>query len=251
MDSKQRFSDRVDAYVKYRPGYPAEMLDYLYKAAGLRPNSLVADIGSGTGIFSRLLLERGSGVIGVEPNAAMRTAAIELLGGNPGYTSVDGSAEATGLADASVEGIVCAQSFHWFDRERAKREFQRILRPGGKVALVWNSRRTQGNDFLEQYERLFLTYGTDYVAVSHRNITERELSQFFAPHEMKVERFTNGQRFDFAGLAGRTLSSSYAPAPGHPRHEPMMEALRRLFERSSVDGTVTIEYETEVYVGSV
>ena len=251
MDSKQRFSDRVEAYVQYRPGYPDEMLDYVYDAAGFSSNRLIADIGSGTGIFSRLLLERGSRVYGVEPNEAMREAALEQLGDNPGYTSVNGSAEATGLADASVDGIVCAQSFHWFDRRLAKREFQRILRSGGRVALIWNSRRIHGNDFLEQYEQLFATFGTDYVAVSHRNITEHDLRQFFAPRQMKAERFTNGQRLDFTGLAGRTLSSSYAPAPGHPQHEPMMEELRRLFERSNVDGEVTFEYETEVYVGNV
>ncbi len=251
MDSKERFSNRVDHYVKYRPSYPKEAIDYLYDTIGLRSSSDVADVGAGTGIFSKLLLERGSRVIGVEPNEAMREAAVKLLGEYENFRVVPGSAETTGLPDASVDFVVCAQAFHWFDRNLAKAEFHRILRPGGKVVLIWNSRLTQGTTFLELFERLLQTFGTDYVSVNHRNISHEGLRSFFEQDGPQVARFTNSQRFNFEGLKGRLLSSSYSPVPGHPNYEPMMKELRSIFNQTQEDGTVTIEYETEVFWGEV
>ena len=150
MNSRERFSNRVDSYLKYRPSYPKEAIDYLYDFVGLRSNSKIADIGSGTGIFSKLLLERGSYVIGVEPNQAMRVADEQMLESNPNFQTISGSAESTGLPDQSVEFIVCAQAFHWFDRLAAQTEFRRILQPGGRVILIWNSRLTNGTSFREE-----------------------------------------------------------------------------------------------------
>lgn len=251
MDSKVRFTDRVDAYVKYRPDYPEEALDYLYDTAGLRGAAKVADVGAGTGKFSRLLLERGSEVIAVEPNAAMRQAAVDALGGYPGFRAVAGSAEATGLAAGSVDYIVCAQAFHWFDRAAAKEEFLRVLKDGGRVALIWNSRLTAGSPFLEGYEQLIQTYGTDYVQVNHRNISAPDLAMFFREGAMREARFAYRQTLDYDGLKGRLLSSSYAPGSGHPRHEPMLAALRELFDGTSRDGFVFFDYETEIYWGEL
>jgi SAM-dependent methyltransferase len=251
MENTQRFTNRVDTYVKCRPSYPKEAIDYLYEIVGLQPSSQVADIGAGTGIFSKLLLERGSHITAVEPNQAMREAAESSLGGTPNFRTATGSAEHTGLADQSVDFIVCAQAFHWFDRAAAKLEFRRILKPGGKAVLVWNSRLTHGTPFLVEYEQLLHMFGTDYVQVNHRNIGPEALALFFKEGDFHQGRFQNRQLFDFEGLCGRLLSSSYSPAPGHPIHEPMMVELRKLFDRNEYKGKVSFDYETEVFWGEV
>jgi SAM-dependent methyltransferase len=250
-DNTQRFTDRVETYVKYRPSYPQEAIDYLYDTVGLRPGGEVADVGAGTGKFTRLLLERGSIVYAVEPNDAMREAAVESLGGIPGFSAVPGSAENTLLPDGSVNHIVCAQAFHWFDRERAKAEFRRILKPGGKAALIWNSRLTHGTPFLDAYEKLLQKYGIDYERVSHKNISEDVLALFFQPGGMRVARFPSGQLLDYEVLSGRLQSSSYIPMPGHPNYEPMMTELSDIFDRCNEDGLVSFDYETEVFWGEV
>lgn len=251
MDSKVRFSNRVDAYVKYRPDYPREAIDYLYGPIGMRTESEIADVGAGTGIFSKLLLDRGSRVTAVEPNPEMREAAERELGDRPNFRAVAGAAEDTGLPERSADFIVCAQAFHWFDREAAQAEFRRILRPGGRVVLVWNSRLTEGTPFLEEYERLLLRYGTDYAKVNHRNISVDALRAFFKEGTMEKAVFPNRQIFDYDGLSGRLRSSSYSPPPGSPGYEPMMAALKELFARHQQDGVVFFDYETEVYSGEV
>ncbi|NBD27977.1 class I SAM-dependent methyltransferase [Paenibacillus glycinis] len=251
MNSKQRFSDRVDTYVKYRPSYPKEAIDHLYDAIGFNTASVIADIGAGTGIFSRLLLERGSRVIAVEPNNEMRSAAMETLAQEPQFLAVCGSAEETTLTDRSVDYIVCAQSFHWFDRTAARAEFGRILKPEGKAALIWNSRMTRGTPFREGYDLLLKRYATDYEQMTHKNISSAELASFFKEGTMREARFTMSQAFDYEGLKGRLLSSSYSPMPGHPNHEPMIAALRQLFDETSEDGKIAFDYETEVYWGEV
>lgn len=251
MDSKQRFTDRVETYVKYRPSYPATAIDFLYGQVGFKREQTIADIGSGTGIFSRLLLERGSGVIGVEPNEAMRNAASAESGRHARYRAVDGSAEETGLAEASVDQIVCAQAFHWFDQQKTRSEFRRILKPDGKVVLIWNTRKSAGSPFAEQFERLLLTYGTDYEKVVHKNITQQSLRDFFAAGGPELNKFSNVQLLDERSLQGRLLSSSYCPLPGHPSYEPLMAELGELFARYRQNGVVTLEYETDLYWGSM
>lgn len=251
MENKERFTDRVDTYVKYRPSYPVEAIDYLYNTIGFDANSEIADIGAGTGIFSRLLLERGSQVTAVEPNQAMREAAVKVLGDLQNFRTVTGSAESTGLPDHSVDYIVCAQAFHWFNRDEAQTEFRRILKERGKCVLIWNSRLTEGSPFLVGYEQLLHTYGLDYTAVNHRNISEQSLVPFYKDGGLHLARFTNRQVFDLEGLSGRLLSSSYSPMAGDPNFEPMMTALRELFDRNEKDGTIYIDYETEVFWGEV
>ncbi|MFC3802768.1 class I SAM-dependent methyltransferase [Cohnella sp. GCM10012308] len=251
MENKERFTDRVETYVKYRPSYPAAAIDYLYGEVGLGRDSAVADIGAGTGIFSRLLLERGTPVTAVEPNRAMREEAERALQGYSGFKAVNGAAEQTGLPDASADFIVSAQAFHWFDQAAAKREFHRLLRPEGKAALIWNTRLTSGLPFLEAYEALLLRLGTDYATVNHRNITPEQLAAFFVPGTKREARFPNRQLFDFDGLSGRLRSSSYTPVPGDPNYEPMMRELRDIFDRYQQDGRVSFDYETEIYTGSV
>jgi ubiquinone/menaquinone biosynthesis C-methylase UbiE len=251
MENTERFSNRVDMYMKYRPSYPKEAIDYLYGIVGLRSQCEVADIGAGTGIFSSLLLERGSHVTAVEPNQAMREASEKVLGGDIHFRAVSGTAEGTGLPDRSVDFIVCAQAFHWFNRDAAQSEFRRILKADGKAVLIWNSRLTQGTPFLEAYEQLLQTYGTDYAKLKHKNISREALSSFFKKGKLQEARFINRQIFDFEGLRGRLLSSSYIPVVGHPSYEPMMADLKQLFDLTEVDGHVFFDYETEVFWGEV
>lgn len=246
-DPTVRFSDRVEDYVRYRPGYPSGVLGLLAGRLGAHPGSIAADIGSGTGIFSELLLAAGYRVIGVEPNAEMRSAAERLLGDYSAFTSTDGTAEATGLANESVDLITAAQAFHWFDAERARREFRRILRAGGPVALIWNE-RLMDTPFLREYETLLLAFGTDYHEVGARHARPERIATLF-DGRYQLDSFENLQVFDYPALAGRLLSSSYAPKAGHPRHDPMLAALRGLFDRHQVEGRVHFRYETQVYHG--
>jgi ubiquinone/menaquinone biosynthesis C-methylase UbiE len=247
-NATSRFSDRVENYVRYRPGYPPEVLQELKAECGLTPSHVVADIASGTGIWTRTLLENGNPVFGIEPNREMREAAERLLAAFPRFTSVAGTAEATVLADQSVDFVTAAQAAHWFDREQARREFVRILKPGGWLALLWNERLTDSTGFLRDYEHLLLTYGTDYQDIRHEHTTSA-INEFFDPEPFQERVFEMQQEFDYAGVEGRLLSSSYAPGPEHPRQAPMLSELRRIFDARAVDGHVAFEYKTRLYFG--
>jgi SAM-dependent methyltransferase len=250
-DPTGRFSTRVADYVKYRPGYPPAVLRLLADECGLTPGSFVADVGSGTGILAELFLKNGNRVYGVEPNREMREAGERLLASYANFVSVDGRAEETTLADASVDYVTAGQAFHWFDPPRARREFRRILRPGGWVVLAWNDRRTAGTPFLEDYERLLLEYGTDYAAVSARYMEESALSTLFGATGPRTASFDNEQVFDFEGLRGRLTSSSYSPEPGHPDFDPLMRGLEALFRRHEREGRVVVAYDTKVFYGKL
>jgi ubiquinone/menaquinone biosynthesis C-methylase UbiE len=248
QDSTQRFSSRVENYVRYRPGYPPEVLDLLRRECGLAPSSIVADIASGTGILTRIFLENGNRVFGVEPNEGMRKAGEQTLADYPSFTSVAGTAEATTLPDHSVDIVTAAQAAHWFDREKARSEFIRILRPGGWAVLVWNERRTDSSAFLRAYEAMLLAYGTDYADVRHERTTSA-IAEFFSPASHRERVFEMIQEFDYPALEGRLLSSSYTPQPGHPNYAPMLKELRYMFDQHEVSGRVSFEYDTRVYYG--
>ena len=247
-NATSRFSDRVENYVRYRPGYPAEVLRVLRDECRLSASDVVADIASGTGIWSRMLLENGNRVFGVEPNAEMRQAGERLLAEFDRFISLPGAAEATTLPDESVDFVTAAQAAHWFDRERARREFVRILKPGGWLVLLWNERLTNATAFLRAYEQLLLTFGTDYADVRHERTTEA-VNEFFDPLPFEERVFALRQEFDYAGLEGRLLSSSYAPGPEHLQHRPMLRELRRLFDEHADAGRVSFDYNTRVYFG--
>ena len=245
-DSVDRFNSRVENYAKYRPNYPSEVVDLLKVDCGLTAGSVVADIGSGTGIFSELLLMNGNRVFTVEPNPPMRSIAERLLNRYSGFTSVDGTAEATGLQNNSIDFVVAAQAFHWFDQKKARLEFTRILKPGGWVVLIWNERRLDSTPFLRDCEELLLRYGTDYEKIRHENVT-KEIGSFFSPSVFQRNSFENLQEFDFQGFEGRLRSASYTPEPGHPNFEPMMVRAREIFDAHNKEGRVRYEYDTSVY----
>jgi SAM-dependent methyltransferase len=244
----ERFSDRVADYVRYRPSYPSELLECLRRNCGLTPQWVIADLGSGTGLLTKMFLENGNKVFAVEPNAAMRAAGEEFLRGFHRLASREGRAEATGLDAHSVDLVAAGQAFHWFDRRRARAEFKRILKAGGWVALVWNERLTS-TPFLADYEQLLHRYSPDYSKVDHRNVDEAALAEFFAPGHFRQEVFFMRQQFDWQGVQGRWLSSSYVPAPGQPGHEEMRRELRVIFDRYQQEGQVDWEYKTRVYFG--
>jgi SAM-dependent methyltransferase len=243
-----RFSDRVENYIRYRPGYPSPVLELLRIECGLKPGHVIADVASGTGAFTRLLLENSNRVFAVEPNAEMRGAGTRLLAVFPEVTWVAGTAEETRLPSASVDFVTAAQAAHWFDRQRSRAEFVRILKPGGWCVLIWNERQTESTPFLREYEQLLLTYGTDYKEVRHEK-TAATISEFFAPALCQERVYRLRQRFDYEGVAGRLLSSSYAPLEDHPGHGPMMGDLKRIFGAHAERGVVEFEYNTRVFFG--
>lgn len=244
----ERFSNRVDDYVRYRPGYPPEVVTLLRETTGLAPSWRIADIGSGTGISTAVFLDGGNEVFAVEPNREMRAAAEARHGSRAGFHSVDGSAEATGLAGGSVDLVVAAQAFHWFDRDAARHEMVRVLRPDGWVALIWNVRQVESTGFLRDLETLLLDYSIDYARVRHENVTD-DIVRAFLPRDYAKRSVEHAQEFDLEGLRGRIASSSYVPAPGHPAHEPLFDELAQLFERCQKGGTVRVIYDAVVYSG--
>jgi SAM-dependent methyltransferase len=246
-----RFTGRAGNYARFRPGYPDAVIDLLRRQAGWSEHSTVADIGAGTGLSSELFLRHGNRVWAVEPNAEMREAAGALRQPYPRLELVDAAAEAIGLPDACADFVVAATAFHWFDADRCRTEFTRILKPAGQVVLIWNLRQSETSPFLEAYENLLLRFGVDYKQRwgNERKDIDGRIASFFGGSGCRKESFPNPQHLDLDGLAGRLLSASYAPLPGHPNHEPMMKTLVEVFDRFADDGVVTMEYQTIVYWG--
>ena len=245
-DTVARFSNRVENYVKYRPDYPREIVGFLTETCGLTKETTIADIGCGTGISTRMFLENGNRVIGVEPNAAMRSAAVEFLAKFPWFQPVDGTSDATTLADSSVDMIVAAQAFHWFEPDKTRAEFQRILKPGGYLVLIWNELQLDTTPFLVDYEAVLEKYAYDYGTVRHENIKPAELLHFFQK-EYGTVMFHNEQVFDFDGLKDRVLSSSYMPIDGDERYAGMLEELQAVFAKHAENGKIKVLYDTKVY----
>ncbi|HEV8040301.1 MAG TPA: class I SAM-dependent methyltransferase [Bryobacteraceae bacterium] len=250
MNPTGRFSSRVDDYSRYRPSYPPEIIALLECECKLNTDSTVADVGSGTGLLSKLFLDFGCSVIGIEPNREMREAGDRFLARYPRFSGKDARAEQTGLPDSSVDLVTAGQAFHWFDTTAAHGEFKRILRPPKWVALIWNEREVTGG-FLSGYEQLLQRYAPDYQRVDHRQIGPERIIEFFSHREWKLATFGNIQEFDLAGVLGRLRSSSYAPHPGDAAYEPMMAELTALFETHRQNGHVAFLYRTNVYHGTL
>ena len=246
-----RFSSRVDDYLKYRPHYPVEIIDLLADKCALTPESVIADVGSGTGILTRLFLENGNPVVGVEPNCDMREAGEQYLAEYARFTSVDGTAESTRLPARSMDFVLAGQAFHWFDQAKTRAEFQRILTEAGWVVLVWNDRRTDSTPFLHDYEALLQEFGTDYNEINHKNVQDKAVFAAFYGAAPQEASFDNVQHFDLDGLMGRLNSSSYVPARDDPRHAAMARRAQEIFVAHQKNGTVAFEYDTRVYYGAI
>jgi ubiquinone/menaquinone biosynthesis C-methylase UbiE len=247
LNPTTRFSSRVDNYVRYRPGYPAEVINLLREECGLTKDSVVADIGSGTGKLAELFLKEGCEVFGIEPNKEMREAGERMDFFN--FTSINGTAEATTLPARSVDFVTAGQAFHWFDHKQCRAEFLRILKPNGWLVIIWNDRSGETTPFLADYEKLMLEFGTDYKEANHRRTDKPEVIEIFFRNPPQFKSFSNVQHFDFEGLKGRVLSSSYAPEAGQPKHEEMLVALKQVFDARQKNGQVDFEYDTHVYYG--
>ncbi|HZX59698.1 MAG TPA: class I SAM-dependent methyltransferase [Mucilaginibacter sp.] len=250
-DPTKRFSNRVDNYVKYRPGYPKEVIDYLETQCHLTAKAAIADIGAGTGIFTKLLLERNYTVYAIEPNDDMRHEADRQLKHFPDYHSIAGRADLTGLTSHSIGLIVCAQAFHWFNTPETKTEFKRILKRGGKVTLIWNNRDIEADAFAIAYDLLLREQSGDYESINHQNLTEIDFIRFYKGGEYKLAKFHNQQVFDFEQLAGRAFSSSYVPAEETEAGKTFKGHLKDLFDTYQRHGKVVFKYNTEVYLGHV
>lgn len=235
--------------MRYRPSYPAEVLTSVVERCGLQRSSVVADLGSGTGLLAQLFLEFGCDVYGVEPNAPMRGAAERLLARFPHFHSIEGTAERTNLPDGFCDAVTCGQSFHWFDPVQSREECRRILRPDGCAVLVWNIRRTGETPFLNGYERLLRRHAPDHEEIERgRNDTAR-FDRFYGRGNWDVRTFAHRQIFDYEGALGRLRSSSYSPVPGAPGYREMEHDLLDLFNATAVDGKVAFLYDTKVYFG--
>jgi len=246
----ERFSDRVENYMKYRPGYPLEIIAFLKKECELSDVSIIADIGSGTGILSKIFLDNGNKVFAVEPNKEMRNAAEKFFKQNKNFISIPSTAENTELKTQNIDFIIVGQAFHWFDINKTKIEFKRILRNNGYVILIWNSRISK-EGFMNDYENLLLKFGTDYENVNHDNIDESVIKNFYSPYDYKEITFPNYQEFDYEGIKGRLLSSSYIPAEGSNNCCDMLNYLENIFEKNNKKGKIKMEYKTVVYYGKL
>ena len=243
-DPTARFTGRSAAYAAARPTYPPALIELL----GVRPGMVVGDLGSGTGIFTKLLLDAGATVFAIEPNDEMRASADAELGAHPRYRGVAGRAEATTLPDASCDLLTAAQAFHWFDADATRREAKRILKPGGRVALIWNDRDTTSTPFLRELEALLVARCPKYRDLQGKADRPDLWDAFFDGWTRR--EVPNEQRLGRAGLVLRLLSTSYAPAEGEPGHDAFVREAEALFERHAGDaGEVAIVYAAVVIEG--
>jgi len=261
------FTQRVEYYAKYRPHYPRAVLDLLKSECGLTSAHIIADVGSGTGFLTELFLENGNPVFGIEPDPDMRVAAEYYLQSFPNFTSIAAPAEATTLPNQSVDFLTAGQAFHWFNIEQTKKEFARVLKTNGWVALVWNARRTSGTPFLVVLEEFWQTKQFWKNSSSRQTTQQLERTQMYRLNRELVERellipffesggfneavFENPMLCDFQSLKGQVLSGGPALEPDDPYYAVMLETLERIFQTHQVNGTVTIEHNAHVIYGQL
>lgn len=248
MDNTNRFTGKAKEYTKSRPGYPKEFLDYLFTDIGFCSDSVIADIGSGTGKLTKELLRLGCIVYAVEPNFDMRETAERELGGFDKFNSLPGSAEKTGIADNSVDFVTVAQAFHWFDHKAFGAECRRILKTDGSVVLVWNM-RDEKSGIVKANDIVCRKYCPKFTGFSGGiNFDDEKISAFFGG-EYNIKVFENNLSFDRDGFISRNLSSSYALSEGDKDYDEYISALNKIFDEYS-DGEILIMPNiTTVYVG--
>lgn len=249
-DPTQRFTNTVPYYSKYRPSYPQEVIELLKLQCGLTADAVIADVGSGTGILTMLLLELGNCVYAVEPNTNMRHEAEQTLAKYPNFVSVEGSAEVTTLPNHSIDLITVGTAFHWFDPIKTKIEFKRILTKQGWVALIFNV-RDQRTPIVNDYEQLLLKYSKDYQNTAAQKFDLSVTEEFFSPNKMHTTIFANEQLLDWDGLQGRLLSTSYCLPADDPNFNVMMNDLAIIFKEHEMRGKVRFKYRTKVHFGQL
>lgn len=250
--NETKFDGMGKIYAQFRPSYPQAFLDYLYSDVGINAESIIADIGSGTGILTRQLLEKGNKVYAVEPNEDMRKVAEADLQSFGGFKSVIGTAENTTLADNNIDYITVAQAFHWFDRQSFKAECQRILKHNGKVILVWNS-RDEYSDLVQENDKVNKKYCPNFMGFSGgmRGATsEDDFSDFFCG-EYEIKAFNNDLHFDEQGFIGRNLSAAYALKESDTDYTAYVAELKALFDKYRSGGALVMPHLTRSYVGRV
>lgn len=241
-DPTKRFDHLAGAYDRYRPDYPSGLLDAVIDQGSVTEQSTVVDVGSGTGIFTRLLAQRGLTVTGIEPSEPMRQIAESMATSASKVRYLAGRAEATGLADQSADLIVAAQAFHWFDAPKALTEFRRVLRNTGMVALIWNERDPR-DPFTAGYGDVIRTSTEAVTQETRRQSAKRSLLDDERFAEKIEQSFPHEQRMSWDELVGRTFSMSYAPTD-EPGREDWINRLRPLYDRFAVSGDVALRYRT-------
>lgn len=248
MDNTHRFDGKGILYAKARPKYAAALFDYFKNALHIPAGSIIADVGSGTGIFTEQLLQRGYRVFAVEPNGDMRKQAEARLSRNENFHSIDGSDAAMMLHDHSVGYITAAQAFHWFDAEAFRRESRRVLTPGGKVILVYNS-RDESAACTKALAALRLKFNPEFHGFSN-GIGDTQCRAFFTKG-CEVFRADNTQLYDRQGYLDRVLSSSYSLKESDDRYAEYRKEINAIFDRNSVNGRIAVPTETVAYIGEV
>jgi ubiquinone/menaquinone biosynthesis C-methylase UbiE len=249
-DFTQRFTGRAESYSKYRPSYPIQILDIFEKEAKFDSTKVVADIGSGTGILSRLFLENGNKVFGVEPNDDMRRLAELNLEEFQKFESIKGTAENTGLEDESVDLIAVAQALHWFDPEKSWREFRRIAKHGCYLCVLYNDRKKDDpSGITHEYEEIIQKYARNKPKLER--IEDDILSQFFKEWSFKKFSLPNKQILEFEGFLGRVSSASYMPRPSDLEFSAVERELKDVFDKHHKDSKITLSYDTNIFLGLI
>lgn len=245
-----RFSNKVKNYTKYRPDYPRDLILSLQNKYGLTKESIVADIGFGTGILTKHFLQNCKKVLGVEPNREMRKAGEKYLSKFSNFFSINGTAEKTGLEDSSVDFIAAAQAFHWFEPKKTRREFSRILKENGRVVLIWKTPKTKGDSFHMKFNNFIKNHSSDYLKVTYQDhhSEKKAVSHFLNPIGYSLEIFEDHQNFDLEGLLGRVSSLSYMPNEWDDGFFEVKSSLEKIFNEHARNGTVKISYTTKLYI---
>lgn len=250
MDSTKMFDGYANDYTVGRPSYAAELIDCLYNKYGFSKSSIIADIGSGTGKFAKHLLDRGSQVYCVEPNDDMRRVAEDELSTYPGFHSINGDAETTTLDDNTVDFITTAQAFHWFDVQKFRRECKRILKPGGKVFLIWNVRNMDEALNKELYQ-IYRKYCPNFKGFSGGIEKDDQRIRDFFDEKYEYVAFDNPLYLDRERFIARSLSGSYSLKEGDKEYAEYMKAIEAAFEKYANKGIVSIANRSVAYIGNV
>lgn len=252
MRGIDRFFNKAEKYELYRPSYTEESIEKIFDLCRIVPSNeaKVADIGAGTGKFTQLLLDKGFIVYAIEPNEEMRIIADKKFKDYDNFHSIDKVAEDTSLENNSISIITVAQAFHYFDLDKTKKEFKRILKPQGKVALLWNF-RLRDSEFIKEYENIIYGLHSNKVKPTHAqdNMTDELFKNFFTNYE--IANISNSQEFDFESLWGRTLSNNHMPNENESEYLQLYDSIKKLFDKYEQNGKILFQYRTQIVVGDI